>query len=716
MAKPRITIALAGNPNCGKTTVFNALTGDRQHVGNYPGVTVEYKEGSCEFGGHKIRVVDLPGTYSLTAHTLDEVVARNFVVDEHPDVVVDIVDASNLERNLYLATQFLELNVPLVLAFNMSDVARSNGLKFDYEQLSELLRAPIVATVGHRREGIDELLETIVRVATTERERHQHMVHYGLEIQTEIGKLQPLLTEQPGLEKYPARWLVVKLLEGDEEVRAKLLCGGPDMRAVLDHADRSIEHLHKIYGEMPEVIIAEARYGFISGACEEAVESTVQARHDMSDHIDMVLTHPLLGIPVFLILMWLVFQITFTVGKPPMEWIEALFGAVARMLVRVLPDGHLQSVLVDGVIHGLGGVLVFLPNILLLFFCIAFLEDSGYMARGAFIMDRIMHKIGLHGRSFIPLLIGFGCSVPAVMATRTLENRRDRLVTMLVVPLMSCGARLPIYVLLAGAFFGPVLDDNGHVLRRSYEANAIFSLYVIGIVVAVIMAKVFRKFLLTGLSTPFVMELPPYRLPTVRAMFAHTWERGWMYLRKAATIILAVSVVMWALSTFPAQPKLEAQYSARIGPADAAEAQLLAQELAAKKLERSFTGHIGRAIAPLLKPAGLGNWKTAAALFAGLGAKEIVVSTMGTLHSLGETDARSKALQSRLKGEMTALQAYALMVFVLLYIPCLATVVIIKKETDSWRWPLFAVAYTTVLAWTAATVIYQGGCLLGLNV
>jgi ferrous iron transport protein B len=704
MAERKLTVALAGNPNSGKTTVFNALTGARQHVGNYPGVTVERKEGVCRFEGYEITVVDLPGTYSLSAQSLDEVVARNFIIEEHPDVVVDIVDASNLERNLYLATQLMELGAPLVIAFNMSDVAESMGFQFDLDRLSQLLGAPIVPTVGHKRQGIPELLSAVVGLAAEPGRPRPATVRYRRDIDREVQALEEEVGADAGLVGYPARWLALKLLENDSEVRRAVHEAAADAEGIVGRAEEGIGRLRRIYEDEPAVVIAEARYGFISGACEQAVESTVLARHDLSDRIDKVVTHPVLGIPIFLALMWLVFQVTFTAGEPAMRGVEALFQWLAGVLNTALPEGVLRSLLVDGVIGGVGGVLVFLPNILLLFLAIAFLEDTGYMARSAFIMDRIMSKIGLHGKSFIPLLIGFGCTVPAIMATRTLENRRDRMVTMLITPLMSCGARLPVYILLAGTFFG-----------EQAAGNVIFSLYLLGIVVAVVMAKVFRKWLLPGPTTPFVIELPPYRMPTVRGLLIHMWERGWLYLKKAGTIILGMSVLIWALSSFPRDAELDRAYASRIESAGPARAKRLEDELAQKQLRGSVAGRMGHGVQVVLEPAGLGDWRLGTALFAGFGAKELVVSTLGTLYGLGEVDEESEALHEALRQDLTPLRAYALMVFVLLYIPCMATVAVIWKETNSWRWPLFVVLYTTTLAWVAAVTVYQGGRLLGLG-
>jgi len=535
----KIMVALAGNPNSGKTSIFNNLTGARQHVGNYPGVTVEKKEGICRHHDFEINVVDLPGTYSLTAYSIEEVVARNFIIDEKPDVVVDIVDASNLERNLYLAVQLIELGAPLVLAFNMSDVAKARGMEFDLGRLSELLGAPIVPTVGHKGIGMKELLDAIVSVAKGENRDRQVRIAYGREIEVELSRIQQLLREEGALsEKYGTRWLALKLLENDKDVRGKI--GSSE---IVSAVEQSAARIEKMFGDHPEIIIADRRYGFISGACQEAVRSTVEARHTMSDRIDAVVTNRVLGLPIFLGLMYLVFHLTFTLGEAPMGWIESFFGWLGKVVSGWWPEGSqsaLRSLLVDGIIGGVGGVLVFLPNILLLFLAIAILEDSGYMARAAFIMDRLMHKIGLHGKSFISLLLGFGCTIPAIMSTRTLENRRDRLVTMLVAPLMSCGARLPIYALIIPAFF-----------PRKLHAPMLWGIYLIGIALAVLSAKLLRSVLFKGENAPFVMELPPYRMPTLRSVLIHMWERCWLYLKKAGTIILGVSVLLWAMTSYP---------------------------------------------------------------------------------------------------------------------------------------------------------------------
>jgi len=701
---PTYTVALAGNPNAGKSTIFNNLTGARQKVANYPGTTVETREGICRYDKAVLRVVDLPGTYGLTPFSVEEIIARNFILDEQPDVVVDVVDASNLERNLYLTTQLIELGRPLVIAFNMSDIAAAQGLKVDLRRLSELLGAPIVQTVGHRNEGTDALLKAIVETARRQDRYEPRKVTFGNEIEEEIARLSQLVADRKVLPGHcRPRWAAIKLLEGDADFLARI--SSPD---VIQAAERSRRHLRNVFGDAPEIVIAERRYGFISGACQQALQSTVELRHTVSDKIDEVLTHPLLGLPIFLVLMAAVFGLVFALGDPLAALVERFFDNAAILLTRILPAGRLQSLMVDGLLRGVGGVIVFVPNVALLFLAIAILEDSGYMARAAFILDRLMQRIGLHGKSFIPMVLGFGCSVPAIMATRILEHRRDRLTTMLVLPLMSCSARLPVYVLLAGAFF------------PESPGRAVLAVYLLGIALAVAMARVFRSTLFRGEATPLVMELPPYRAPTLRGALIHTWDRTKMFLRKAGTVILALALVMWALSTFPTAPDLEADYKARMADAKAAgrgdEVAALSRQLAREKLERSYAGRLGHVLAPILRPVGLGDWKVATALVAGFGAKEIVISTLGTLYSLG-SESGNEALREALVADthFNPLVAFTLMVFVLTYVPCVATVVAVGRETGSLRWPLFLIGYTTVLAWATSFAVYQGGRLLGLG-
>jgi len=711
----KITIALAGNPNSGKTTIFNNLTGARQHVGNYPGVTVEKKEGSFRYKDYEINVVDLPGTYSLTAYSIDEIVARDFVVEEKPDVVIDIVDSSNLERNLYLTTQFMELGVPLIIALNMSDVAKRRGFMIEKDRLSELLGVPFVVTVATKKEGMNELLTQVVRIVEGETSPTEAAVTYGREIEEEVKKLQEILSGDENLSrKYPSRWLAVKLLENDTEILKKIerssLSG-----ELLEAVERSVAHLKGIFDDVPEAIIADRRYGFISGACSEATSRTYEVRHSRSDRIDKVLLNRFISLPIFLGLMWLMFNFTFRLSEPLMGWVEGLQGWLGNLAGGLLPQGSaVQSLVVDGLIGGIGSVLVFVPIIFLLFLAIALLEDTGYMARAAFIMDRFMHKIGLHGRSFIPMLLGFGCNLPAIMAARTIEDRNDRLVTILVNPFISCGARLPVYALFIGAFF-----------PERIAGNVLFSIYILGIAVAIATAKIFRKYLLKGPAAPFVMELPPYRMPTLKGLLIHMWERGVVYLKKAGTVIFAGCVLVWFLSNFPWNPQYSKNYDSLIEQAQGSEEMISRLENAKsyEKLEKSFAGSLGRAISPVFKPLGFDDWKVSVGLVGGFVAKEIVVGTLGTLYSVGEVDEESEGLRSALRNETrpdgskkyNPLVAYSLMVFVLLYMPCVAVIAVIRRETNSWRWPIFAALYTTAVAWFVSFIVYQGGKFFGFG-
>lgn len=699
-----ITVAFVGNPNAGKSTLFNNLTGAHAKVANYPGVTVEKKEGRCTHQGRPLRVVDLPGAYGLTPYSIEEIVARNFILDEKPDVIVDVVDVSNLERNLYLTMQLIETARPLVLVFNMSDVAQARGQRINLQRLSELLGAPIVETVGHRNIGTEAILDAVCRTADAQASYVPRKVPFGKEIEEEIDRLMQRLTDAADrLAGVPVRWAAIKLIEGDAEFLKRL--DRPDIAAA---AEQSRRHLRRIFGEEPEIVVAEQRYGAISGACQEAVVSPVELRHTTSDKIDTVLIHPVLGLPIFLALMLGIFGVIFEIGEPMTGVLESVLAALAARVSALLPAGRLESLIVDGIIQGVGGVVVFVPNIALLFMAIAILEDSGYMARAAFVMDRLMHRLGLHGKSFVPMLLGFGCSVPGVMAARILDNERDRLTTILVVPLLSCGARMPVYLLLAGAFFPQ---------RKMW---AVFAIYVLGILAAVFMARLFRRFLFRGDTTPLVMELPLYRLPTARAVLIHTWERTWLFLRKAGTVILALAMGMWFLSAFPSQPERDRAYEEGIAAAavrgDSAEAARIEQRMAHDRLQGSYAARLGRWVSPVMKPVGLGDWRVVTALVAGFGAKEMVVSTLATLYSIGERD-DSQLLIVALRQDPTfnPLVAFTLMVFVLLYVPCLPTVAVVGRETHSLRWPLFLMVYMTALAWIASLIVYQGGRLLQLG-
>jgi len=685
--KKRITVAVAGNPNSGKSTIFNMLTGAHQHVGNYPGVTVEKKEGFCRWEDTEIRLIDLPGTYSLTAYSVEELIARNFIIEEHPDLVVNVIDASNIERNLYLTTQLIEMEVPLILVFNMSDIARQRGLVFDIDRLSELLESPIVQTVGTKGQGRDVLLQAIVETARRGRSSRVHRVRYGHEIEAELEGIESILkAEEPVLvDHYTSRWLAVKLLENDKAITS--LVRSDHVRRIVVAA---IARLRTLFAEEPEMIFAERRYGFISGACQEAIRNTVELRHDLSDTVDRVLTHRYLGLPIFLLFMYIVFFLTFKIGAYPMRWLEMLFGRLGTTVAALWPagaDSLPRSLLVDGIIGGVGGVIVFLPNILLLFLAIAVLEDTGYMARAAFVMDRIMHRIGLHGKSFIPMLIGFGCSVPAIMGTRILENRPNRITTILVIPLMSCGARLTIYALLIPAFFPP-----------AWRGPMLWLMYIIGIVLGVICAKVLRMTLLKGETSHFVMELPPYRMPTFKAVSIHMWHRGWMYLRKAGTVILGISIVLWFAMNFP-----------RVAAEDL---QGMDNDHAAQvRLERSLMGRIGRAMAPAVRPLGF-DWKVGTALIGAMAAKEVFVAQLGIIYAVGEADDHPESLRERLQQAYTPLQGFCIMLFCLISAPCIATVAMTRQETGRWRWALFQWTALTAMAYVITLIVYNIGALL----
>ncbi len=729
MAK-RITIAIAGNPNSGKTTIFNNLTGARQRVGNWAGVTVEKKEGVATYNGYTIQVVDLPGTYSLTAYSLEEIIARNYVIEQKPDLVVDVIDASNLERNLYLATQLIDLGVKLVFALNMMDVAQSRGLVIDHEKLSLLMGVPFVPTVGSKNQGTRDLLNTVSQVAEDRESVSRHIhIDYGLELEREIEKFERLfLTSLSFPDEHQSRWMGIKLLENDEEV-IKQVENTPLKEEVLDQLGKSKAHLCKILGEDSETLMADRRYGFIRGALKETLRQTRRDRRYLSDQVDTVLTNRLLGFPIFIFFIWAMFQLTFSVGQYPMDWIDEGVGLLSRFIGDQMKEGLLRDLIVAGVIRGVGGVAVFLPNIFILFFCIALFEDTGYMARAAFIMDKVMHTLGLHGKSFIPMIMGFGCNVPAIMATRVLESRRDRILTILINPLISCSARLPVYVLIAGALFG------------AYAGNVIFSLYIVGIALAILMGQLFKRTLFRGEIAPFVMELPPYRMPTLKGTLIHMWERGSIFVKKMGGVILVGSILVWALSSFPQtvnysrdydeeERKVKAQYAIErtnlIQKGQAEKANLLTEGMNRKIAEleafrkdefqeNSLLGRLGKVIAPILRPVGF-DWKGGVALLTGFVAKEIVVSTFGILFQVGEGEGEeSESLRTAIRKTMTPLVGYGFMVFVLVYTPCLATVAAIRRETGSWRWTAFSIGYSLTLAWILAFIIYQGGSLLGLG-
>jgi len=708
-----LTIGLAGNPNSGKTSIFNALTGARQQVGNWPGVTVEKKMGRVSRGGYDIEIVDLPGTYSLTAYSIEERVARSFIIDEKPDVVIHVIDTANLQRNLYLTVQLLELGADVVLDLNMWDEHLACGAQLDCERLSTLLGAPAVPTVGHRAEGAEELLDTAIQLAENRATPHRHVpVSYGPHVDDVLVRLEEELRKRPDMVgDYPLRWVAIKLLEGDSEIEWLFTSGEQGDEKLRRLVEEGRRHIRTATGSDAEKVISEGRYGYIEGALRESmVEQTVD-RMELSRQIDNVFTNRFLGYPIFFLFVWLLFELTFRVGTYPMDWIDAFVGWLAGALSAALPESMLTSLLIDGVIGGVGSVIIFLPNIAILFFGIAFLEDSGYMARAAFLMDRVMHTLGLHGKSFIPMLMGFGCSVPAIMATRTLESTRDRVLTILVVPFMSCSARLPVYLLIAGTFFA------------GRAGLAVFAVYVIGVLTAFLVGRVLAKTLFRSTPAPFVMELPPYRLPTARGLFVHTWERVRVYLKKMGGVILIASVVLWALGTFPKPPAEEvaryeediAEFSTEPTPAATARVEELETELEELRIRHSFVGRTGRALEPAMRPLGF-TWEMGVGLVTGFVAKEVVVSTLGVLYQASaeeSTESLSEALRSPSSG-VTPLAAFAFMVFVLLYTPCIATVAAIRREAGA-GWMYFALVLQTGLAWLVSFGIYQIGSLVGLG-
>lgn len=678
---PATVVLLAGNPNSGKTSLFNRLAGAHQHVGNYPGVTVEKKSATFVRAGARIELVDLPGVYSLLAASPEEAIARDEILSGRAGVVVQVLDATNLERNLHLTAQLAEMGVPLVYALNMSDEAAASGLEFDLELMAALLGGPVVPTNGSNGDGVPELLGAALMVAAAGWP-YGCRVQYGLDLEQAI---QAIAERFEGDDAVSARRRAMALLDGLPDPHAP-----PAANAV---AAQEKARLEKRGGRPLDVQLAEARYGFARGvAAEAATSASPHVRRDRTMKLDAVLLHRVWGLPIFIGLMWVVFNLVFTLGEPPMGWIEAGLGWLADRLRAAWPAGAaplLQSLLIDGVIGGVGGVISFLPNILLLFLAIAFLEDTGYMARVAFLMDRIMHKMGLHGKSFIPMLIGLGCTVPAILATRTLEHKRDRITTILVTPFVSCGARMTIYALLIPAFFAP-----------QWRGWVLWGIYMAGILVAIGVARLLRGTVFRGESAPFVMELPPYRLPTGRSVGIHMWDRAWMYLQKAGTVILALSILLWALGTFPRLPQASADETAS-GQAEA--------------LEYSAIGRIGKALEPAIRPLGF-DWRVGTALVGAFAAKEVFVAQMGIVFSLGEADGESAGLRETLRKTYTPLQGLAMMLFCLLSAPCLATIAVTRRETDSWGWALGMLLGMTAIAWVITFTVYRAGLWLGWGV
>ena len=687
-----INIALVGNPNCGKTSLFNIASGAHEHVGNYSGVTVDAKKGFFEYKGYHFNIYDLPGTYSLSAYSPEELYVRRYLKDETPDVLVNVVVASNLERNLYLTTELIDMDYRMVIALNMFDELEQSGGKIDYKHLGNMIGVPIVPTVSRSGKGVNQLFDTVIDVyeGRNESVRHVH-VNLGNVIENGITPLKNLLKQDPTCTReFSPRYLAIKTLEGDAEVK-KILEGADSYPELMKLRDQEVKEIEATLNEDIESAIANEKYGFISGALAETYTPGDKEEARSTRIIDSFVTNKLFGFPIFILLMWPMFEATFSVGAYPMEWTESVVAWLSGLVGTYMPAGPLKDLLIDGVLGGVGGVIVFLPNILILYLFISFMEDSGYMARAAFIMDKIMHKMGLHGKSFIPLVMGFGCNVPAIMATRTIESRSSRLITILIDPFISCSARIPIYILLVGTFF------------PHYASLVFVGLYVLGIVVAVVTAKLMRRFLFKVDETPFVMELPPYRMPTAKATIRHMWSKAEQYLRKMGGVILVASVIIWFLSYFP---RPEASYERELTPHEQMEQQ-----------SNSYLGRIGQAMTPLVEPLGF-NWKVTTSLLSGTAAKELVVSTLGVLYSENDSD-ETLTLSQRISQpnpatgtpDFTPLVALTFMVFVLLYFPCIASVVAVIKESGSWKWGAFTVIYNTCVAWIVAFIVYQIGSL-----
>ena len=696
-----ISVALLGNPNSGKTSLFNAIVGAHQKVGNFTGVTVEKTEGNVKYKGYNVKIIDLPGTYSLTAFSPEEVVARNYIIEEKPDVVIDVIAGSNLERNLYLTTQVMELEVDMLVALNMWDEVEKLGIKVDIPQLEALLGSHVIPTSASKKQGIEALLDHVISVFEGEITISKNKMIFSREIEEGINQISTVLDNDDLSEKYNSNWLATKLLENDQLVYETVKGRSIYLKVVKLILDLN-ESFKKRHKGDPESAIIEDRHSFIRGALHETVKIPVGQKKTITDHIDNILLNRILGLPIFFAIMWGMFQFTFTLGEIPMGWMDTFFQFLSNGITNILPESLFRSLLVDGIIAGVGGVLIFLPNILLLFFFISLLEGTGYMARAAFVIDKIMHKVGLHGKSFIPMLTGFGCSVPAIMATRTLKNKGDRIVTMLIIPFMSCGAKLPVYILLLSAFFAPAA-----------AGNILFGIYLFGIMLALISAFILKKAAFPGQSEPFVMELPPYRLPGYKSLLFQMIFKVKMYLKKAGTIILIASVIIWLASNFPVSSAIEQSYNDQISlTTNTATIEQLENQAAAEQLEYSVAGKFGRLIEPVIRPLGY-DWKIGIALTAGLAAKEIVVSTMSTIFALGEENEESPKLATRLREESgySRATALSLMVFVLLYLPCFAATAMFHKEAGAWKWTRLFIVYTMTVAWVMSFIVYRIGLI-----
>jgi len=681
-----LIVGLAGNPNVGKTTVFNRLTGMRQHVGNWPGKTVERAEGHFSHGSYDYDVVDLPGNYALSAHSMEEIVSRDFIVDDDSDVIINVVDAANLERNLYLTVQMMELGANIVMALNMNDFAKKKDHIIDIKLMSELLGFPVVEVNAKTGDGFEELLSTVEKQAANPIDTSAKL-SYGDELREHLGDLQALVEKDNNLLDVPSVWTAIKLLERDSIVIEKVQASSQSS-TIMAETDKVAGHLKGIFNEGAEEVIANARYAFIGGLMAEAVKKPAVEKETTTDKIDKIVTNRILAIPIFIVIMWAMFQFTYTLGAPFQDMIDEAFGMLAEWIGGFIANEYLASFICDGIIGGVGGVLTFLPIIILMFLFLSILEDCGYLARAAFTLDKIMHKlVGLHGKAFIPMILGFGCGVPAIMATRTMENEGDRMLAMMLVPFMSCTARLPIYAIFIAAFFAEGIAFSIGFIQVSTASFALLAIYLLGIVVALIVAAILKRTMFKGLSTPFVMELPTYKVPSIKGVLLHTWEKVKGFLRKAGTIILACSIVLWVLSIFP----LGVEY----GSAD------------------SVLGMIGGVIAPIFAPLGFGTWQAAVAIIAGLAAKEVVVATFGTLAGMEEDD--EDGITQLVHDTFTPLSAFSFMAFTLLYTPCFAAIGAIKQETNSYRWALTMCAITLVTAYIVSFLIYNVGLLAGFG-
>jgi ferrous iron transport protein B len=735
-----INVAFVGNPNSGKTTIFNYSSKSHERVANYGGVTVDIKTANFKQGGYKFNVTDLPGTYSLSAYSPEELYVRDFIIENTPDVVINIIDASNLERNLYLTTQLIDMDIKVIVALNMYDDLVKKADTFDYEYLGKMLGIPFMPTIGPSGKGVKELFDKVIEVYNDRDPSVRHIhINYGPEVESSIAGLQDKIRIKENYsvtDNISSRYAAIKLLERDAHINTRIV-DAVNYKDIISASEKEIKRLENIYGEDSEAIITDAKYGFIAGALKETYTASDTVKRNTTDLIDNVITHKYLGYPIFIFFMWIMFCSTFVLGQYPMDWIDRGVAFTGGLVNRFMHDGIFKDLITGGIIGGVGSVIIYLPNILILFLFISFMEDTGYMARVAFIMDKLMHKIGLHGKSFIPLVMGFGCNVPAIMSTRVIENKNNRLLTMLINPFMSCSARLPVYILLIGAFFP---RNRGTIL---------FMIYLAGVIIAICVSLILKKVFFSTREAPFVMELPPYRMPTARSIFMHMWFKASQYIKKIGGVILIASVIIWALGYFPRNTKFPADYDKQIKELDTRYDALInaavgaggkkIEELRAEKQkrqktielgieaerkEKSFIGHIGHFIEPAVRPLGF-DWRMGVSLITGIAAKEIVISTMGVIYQAENTNGDiSESLAYKLqhavyengkrKGEkvLTPLKAISFLMFILVYFPCIGVIATIRKESGSWKWAAFAIIYTTSLAWIISFLIYHIGGLL----